>query len=100
MQSFNTFAYQLQNEDQQLVAQARNYAQSYTSLFGREVPPSYIDLGNFVLLMQANTSEGATKQAADGVHGVAAEGGAGGEARLQPERLDGTRHLLPEFHAL
>jgi hypothetical protein len=67
MQSFNTFAYQLQNEDQQLVAQARSYAQSYTSLFGREVPPSYIDLGNFVLLMQANTSDDRTKQAAAGV---------------------------------
>lgn len=67
MQSFNTFSYQLQNEDQQLVAEARNYAQSYTSLFGREVPPSYIDLGNFVLLMQANTTDDRTKNAADAV---------------------------------
>ena len=67
MNSFNAFSYQLQNEDQQLIAQARNYAQSYTSLFGREVPPSYIDLGNFVLLMQTNTSESRTKQAADAV---------------------------------
>jgi hypothetical protein len=64
MNTFNAFAYQLQNEDQQLIAQARDYAQSYTSLFGREVPPSYIDLGNFVQLMQANTAENATKQAA------------------------------------
>ena len=55
MDRFNTFSYQLQNEDQQLVAQARTYTQSYTSLFGSEVPPSYIDLGHFVLLMQANT---------------------------------------------
>lgn len=67
MQSFNTFSYQLQNEDQQLVAEARNYAQSYTSLFGREVPPSYIDLGNFVQLMQANTADDRTKEAAAGV---------------------------------
>ncbi|MFN2120142.1 MAG: clostripain-related cysteine peptidase [Anaerolineales bacterium] len=67
MQSFNTFAYQLQNDSQDLVAQARQYSQSYTSLFGRQVPPSYIDLGNFVLLMQANTQEGSTKQAADSV---------------------------------
>lgn len=67
MNSFNTFSYQLQNEDQQLIAQARDYAQSYTSLFGREVPPSYIDLGNFVSLMQANTSESGTKQAAEAV---------------------------------
>jgi hypothetical protein len=67
MKGFNAFAYQLQNEDQQLIAQARNYTQSYTSLFGREVPPSYIDLGNFTLLMQANTSEEKTRQAADDV---------------------------------
>jgi hypothetical protein len=67
MTSYNDFAYQLQNEDQQLVAQARSYAQSYTSIFGREVPPSYIDLGHFVLLLQSNTSNAKTKQAADAV---------------------------------
>jgi hypothetical protein len=50
-----------------LVAKARTYTQSYTSLFGRQVPPSYIDLGHFVLLMQANTSQDRTRQAADGV---------------------------------
>ncbi|HTP01672.1 MAG TPA: clostripain-related cysteine peptidase [Anaerolineales bacterium] len=67
MDSFNAFSYQLQNDNQQLVAEARNYAQSYTSLFGREVPPSYIDLGNFVLLMRENTSEAGTQRAADAV---------------------------------
>lgn len=67
MDRFNTFAFQLQNEDQQLIAQARTYTQSYTSLFGREVPPSYIDLGHFVLLMQANTQDQRTSQAAEGV---------------------------------
>ena len=67
MNRFNAFAYQLQNEDQQLIAQARAYTQSYTSLFGREVPPSYIDLGHFVLLMKANTQNERTSQAADGV---------------------------------
>jgi hypothetical protein len=67
MNSFNAFAYQLQNDDQQLIAQARSYAQSYTSLFGEQVQPSYIDLGNFVLLMQANTSDASTKQAAGAV---------------------------------
>lgn len=65
MTSYNNFAYQLQNEDQQLVAQAREYTQSYTSIFGREVPPSYIDLGHFVLLLQNNTNNSKTKQAAD-----------------------------------
>jgi hypothetical protein len=67
MNSFNTFAYQLQNENQQLVAEARAYTQSYTSLFGREVPPSYLDLGHFVLLMRANTKDDRTVQAADAV---------------------------------
>jgi len=63
----NDFAYQLQSEDQQLIAQARNYAQSYTSIFGREVPPSYIDLGHFVYLVQANSSSAQTRQAAQEV---------------------------------
>jgi hypothetical protein len=67
MNSFNTFAFQLQNENQQLVAEARAYTQSYTSLFGREVPPSYLDLGHFVLLMRANTKDERTIQAADAV---------------------------------
>lgn len=67
MTSYNNFALQLKNEDQQLVAQARNYAQSYTSLFGREVPPSYIDLGHFALLIQNNTSNSKTKQAVEAV---------------------------------
>ena len=100
MQSFNTFSYQLQNEDQQLVAQAREYAQSYTSLFGREVPPSYIDLGNFVLLMQANTP-GRPHQASGGRRNrLTAEGCVAGEARRQPQRFDGTGDLLPQLDAL
>jgi hypothetical protein len=54
----------LQNEDQQLVAEARRYAQSYTSIFGREVPPAYIDLGHFAILIANNTSDERVKQAA------------------------------------
>ncbi len=67
MNSYNRFAYQLQNEDQRLIAEARSYAQSYTSLFGREVPPSYIDIGNFVQLIASNSSEAGTRDAANGV---------------------------------
>jgi hypothetical protein len=67
MTAYNDFVYQLRNEDQQLVAQARNYTQSYTSIFGREVPPSYIDLGHFVLLIQNNTNNSNIKQDADAV---------------------------------
>jgi hypothetical protein len=64
MQSMNDFAYALQDEDQRLVAEARSYAQSYTSIFGREVPPSYIDLGHFAILLANNTSNQRVKQAA------------------------------------
>lgn len=64
MESTNNFAYMLQNEDQRLVAEARRYAQSYTSIFGRQVPPAYIDLGHFASLIGANTSEAQVRQAA------------------------------------
>lgn len=64
MQSMNDFAYALQDEDQRLVAEARNYTQSYTSIFGREVPPSYIDLGHFAVLLANNTSNARVKGAA------------------------------------
>lgn len=63
----NELAYQLQTADQQAVAKARNYAQSFTSVFGSSVPPSYIDLGNFAgLLKQASRSQ-VVNQAADSV---------------------------------
>ena len=64
MESANNFAFTLQNENQQLVAEARTYTQSYTSIFGREVPPAYIDLGHFALLLENNTSVSGVKQAA------------------------------------
>ncbi len=55
---FNAFAYALQSIDQRAVASARSYTQSYTSIFGKQVPPSYIDLGHFVQLVAkyANTA--------------------------------------------
>lgn len=67
MQSVNDFVYALQGEDQSLVAQARGYAQSYTSIFGKQVPPAYIDLGHFTALIGRNTREGSVSQAAEGV---------------------------------
>jgi len=51
MGSVNDLAFTLQEVKQPLVAQARTYAQSFTSVFGSNVPPSYIDLGNFVQLV-------------------------------------------------
>jgi len=65
MESTNNFAFMLQNEDQGLVAEARRYTQSYTSIFGRQVPPSYIDLGHFTILLANNTSNPRVRQAAE-----------------------------------
>ena len=45
--SLNDLAGALQDADQRRVAQARSYAQSFTSIFGKDVPAAYIDLGNF-----------------------------------------------------
>lgn len=67
MTSLNTFAFELQDESQPLVAQARNYAQSYTNVFGNSVPPSYIDLGHFVQLLQQQTGNTAVQQTGNDV---------------------------------
>ena len=64
MASTNDFSFMLQNEDPQLIAEARNYTQSYTSIFGRQVPPAYIDLGHFALLLEKNTKTAKVQQAA------------------------------------
>ncbi len=53
----NDFAYSLQGVDQGIVASARNYAQSYTSIFGNQVPASFIDLGHFGALVYKQTSD-------------------------------------------
>ena len=64
--SVNTLSTALTKVSQDRVARARNYAQSFTSIFGKEVPPSYIDLGNFVQILNqeirdANVSQSATQ---------------------------------------
>ncbi len=46
---------------------ARTYARSFTSVFGRDVQPSYIDLGNFAQLLKRESSSGSVAQAADRV---------------------------------
>ena len=63
----NDLSYTLQSQNQQAVARARSFAQSYTSVFGKEVPPSYIDLGNFVQLLKQESSDGDLARAADRV---------------------------------
>ncbi len=60
--ALNVFLFDLQNVDQRAVASARSYAQSYTSIFGTQVPPSYIDLGHFVALVAKQTGDNTTRQ--------------------------------------
>ncbi|MCP4934221.1 MAG: hypothetical protein GY927_08460 [bacterium] len=68
MDSFNNFAYSLQStNDQHAIAQARSYAQSFTSVFGKDLPPSYIDLGNFVQLVSQESGSREIEQAANDV---------------------------------
>ncbi|MGC9469424.1 MAG: clostripain-related cysteine peptidase, partial [Anaerolineae bacterium] len=68
----NELAYALQGASQSHVARARSYAQSFTSIFGQQVPPSYLDLGHFVQLLESEsgsqeveTSAGAVLAALD-----------------------------------
>jgi hypothetical protein len=65
MANFNNFAYTLQSEDQSVVATAREYAQSYTSVFGKQATASYIDLGNFAQLIARESSLTQVSQAAN-----------------------------------
>ncbi len=67
MAQFNRFVYLLQNEDQSAVASARDYAQSYTSVFGKKSGPSYIDMGHFVQLVSREANSTEVTQAANAV---------------------------------
>jgi hypothetical protein len=62
--SLNNYAFALQQTDSRAVAQARSYAQSFTSIFGESVPPSYIDLGNFIQLLYRSSRDQAMTDAA------------------------------------
>lgn len=65
--SINTLSLALANDNQQLIAQNRTRAQSFTSVFGSNVPPSYIDLGHFAQLLAQNSRSGEVDQAVEGV---------------------------------
>jgi hypothetical protein len=65
--SVNDLAYALQQDNQPSVAQSRAYAQSFTSVFGRNVPASYIDLGSFAQLVKRQTSKDDVSRAVDSV---------------------------------
>ncbi len=60
----NELSFALQKEKQNVVAKARSYTQTYTSVWGSDVPPSYLDLGNLTqLLVNENISESTIKLA-------------------------------------
>ncbi len=63
----NQFAYHMQSLDQRAIAQARSYAQSYTSIFGSNVPPSFIDLGHFAALTAKYAGDSTTRQHANNI---------------------------------
>ncbi|MBE0685275.1 MAG: hypothetical protein IH585_04675, partial [Anaerolineaceae bacterium] len=67
VETFNDFTFAMQDIDQSLVASARNYAQSYTSIFGNQVPPSFIDLGHFVQLVAKQSNDSRIRTAANNV---------------------------------
>lgn len=55
--ALNQLAVKLSKVDQSNVAAARSYAQSYTSVFDKDIPDSFIDLGNFVELVSDETGD-------------------------------------------
>ena len=63
----NELAVALAGIDQEKVAEARAYSQSYTSVFGDDVPPSYIDLGHFLALLLESVDDPSVQQAAQQV---------------------------------
>ncbi len=69
-QSLNSFLNALQQENPKAIAKARSYAQNYTSIFGSDVPPSYIDLGHFTLLALQGVNNPALQQFAEPLIGA------------------------------
>ncbi len=65
--SVNDLSLALTNDNQSTIAQTRTYAQSFTSVFGSNVPPSYIDLGHFSQLLAQNSNNQGVNQAVNGV---------------------------------
>jgi hypothetical protein len=109
-ESLNSLAYALMGVRQQGVAAARTYAQSFTSVFGKNVPPSYLDLGNFASLVKRESNDGAVAQAADRVlaslddaviaekHGRKKPGASGVSVYFPNSQLYRSRYAGPESY--
>jgi len=67
MAATDQLAYAMTQLNQKGVAQARSYVQSFTSVFGSNVPPSYLDLGNLAGLLRDNSTNADVDQAANQV---------------------------------
>lgn len=64
MARLDALAYALQEDEQATVARVRTYAQSFSNIFGKDAPPSYIDLGNFAQMLQQESRSAAVRDAA------------------------------------
>jgi hypothetical protein len=64
IRAMNQFIATLSTIDQEWVAQGRAYSRSYYSIFGEDVPPAFIDLGNFAEIM-ATTNDPSIQKAND-----------------------------------
>ena len=108
--SINELSYALQQANQSEVARARSHAPSFTSVFGQEVPPSYIDLGNFVHLLKQTGAGQAVAGQADGVlaalhqvviaekHGSAKKGSTGVSIYFPNSQLFGSPLAGPQSY--
>lgn len=65
--AINDLAVALTAVDQSAVAEARARAQAYTSIFGKESPQPYIDLGHFAALLQETINDADVKAASKAV---------------------------------
>ena len=70
IEGLNRFSLMLQNLDQRAVAKARNYSQSFTSIFGQNVPASYIDLAHFSALLVRETGDANLRTAVEDMFGT------------------------------
>jgi hypothetical protein len=62
--AMNQFTSTMAAIDQGYVAQAREYTRSYYSIFGKDTPSPYIDLGNFAEILAGQSGDSAVAQAA------------------------------------
>jgi hypothetical protein len=95
MQAVDQLAAALQTVEQSPVAAARRYAASYTSIFGSDVPPSYIDLENFSALLTQKIKNGAVTQAAKNIETAVREAVLGEKHGAQKKGSNGISIYFP-----